>query len=273
MALENGRFFGEARGTRSSAVATLAETSYRRGDDVPVHSHDHAFFCLVVEGGLRERFEGRKETIPEGGVLFHPAGAPHAEDFPWAPSRAFNIQPEGDWLARLEALDLALPTEQRVAAPTSRLMWLARQVRNEWRSGDVVSPLAVEGLLLGMLTEVLRATPRKPETGCPGWLLRVRDVLHASFRDSPTIAEIAAEVGVDPAHVSRSFRERFGSPPGEYLRRLKVERARKALEESDRSIAAVALDAGFYDQSHLTRTFRRYLGTTPGAYRRALRSG
>lgn len=272
MELRNGRFYGNARGTRSSQVATLAETSYAPGARVPTHTHEYPFFCLVVEGRLDEQFDGTVEPIPEGGVLFHPAQAPHAEDFPWARSRAFNIQPDGAWLNRLDDLNLRLPTEQRVAGPASRLTWLAWQVRSEWGRGDDVMPLAVEGLLLGMLAETLRMPARTSESARPAWLLAVRDALHASVRSSPTILELAIEVGVDPAHLARTFRRYFGCPPGEYLRGLRVDRARRALETTDNSLCQVGLEAGFTDQSHFTRVFRRYVGTTPGAYRKVFRA-
>lgn len=271
MELQNGRFYGKPRGTRSSCVATLTETSYARGATVPTHTHQHPFLCLVVEGRLDERFDGTVQPIPEGCVLFHPAKAPHAEDFPWVPARAFNIQPDGAWLARLDDLNLTLPAQQLVAGPASRLPWLAWQIHREWRTGDDVTPLAVEGLLLGMLAEILRAPRASCDRARPAWLQRVRDALHASLTVSPTIVELAATVGIDPAHLIRTFRNHFGCPPGEYLRRLRVEHARQALERDETPLSRVALESGFADQSHLTRTFRRYVGTTPGAYRAACR--
>lgn len=43
------------------------------------------------------------------------------------------------------------------------------------------------------------------------------------------------------------------------------------LENTDRSIAEIALSVGFSDQSHFTRRFSRHVGVTPGVFRRALR--
>jgi AraC family transcriptional regulator len=56
--------------------------------------------------------------------------------------------------------------------------------------------------------------------------------------------------------------------PGEYVRRLRVERARADLEKSRDSLSAIALRHGYADQSHFTREFRRATGLTPAAYRR-----
>jgi transcriptional regulator GlxA family with amidase domain len=55
---------------------------------------------------------------------------------------------------------------------------------------------------------------------------------------------------------------------GDYVRRLRLWRARDALDcDRDSSLSEIAADCGFADQSHFTRHFRRLFGTTPGAYR------
>jgi AraC-like DNA-binding protein len=51
------------------------------------------------------------------------------------------------------------------------------------------------------------------------------------------------------------------------MRRLRLEHAKNALATSERAIADIALEAGFYDQSHFTAAFRRQFGMTPAEYR------
>jgi AraC family transcriptional regulator len=69
-------------------------------------------------------------------------------------------------------------------------------------------------------------------------------------------------------HVARTFRRRTGSSLGEFVRAERLAWARVALATRELSLAAIASDAGFYDESHFIRAFRRRFGTTPGAYRR-----
>jgi AraC-like DNA-binding protein len=40
------------------------------------------------------------------------------------------------------------------------------------------------------------------------------------------------------------------------------------LETTDRTIADIACETGFYDHSHFTRTFKRIIGVSPGQYRK-----
>ena len=89
--------------------------------------------------------------------------------------------------------------------------------------------------------------------------------------EAPRLATVADAVGVHPAHLARTFRRRLGVTPGEYLRRLRLERAIALLASSDEPIADVAVGAGFYDQSHLTNALRNVTGLTPAELRRARR--
>jgi AraC family transcriptional regulator len=67
--------------------------------------------------------------------------------------------------------------------------------------------------------------------------------------------------------VSRAFRKNFGTPPVEWLHRLRVLAVAERLLAGERSLSAVAQCTGFADQAHMTRVFRRYYGLTPGQYR------
>lgn len=69
-------------------------------------------------------------------------------------------------------------------------------------------------------------------------------------------------------HFARIFREETGLAPWAYVQEARLRKAKALLEDTDLSLAEVALEAGFYDQSHFTRTFKHAEGTTPGAYRK-----
>jgi len=107
----------------------------------------------------------------------------------------------------------------------------------------------------------------------PSWLLRATDFIHAQFRTPLRVEDVAAVANVHPAHLTAVFRETHRMPLYGYLRRLRIEWAAGRLLDTERSIATIAVQAGFADQPHLTRWFRRVLGTTPAAYRASRRCG
>jgi AraC-like DNA-binding protein len=76
------------------------------------------------------------------------------------------------------------------------------------------------------------------------------------------------ETGWSRRHVTERFRRQFGLPPKAYARLLRFERATALLSAPDRgrTLADVAMDAGYYDQSHLARDFATLAGITPRTY-------
>jgi AraC family transcriptional regulator len=99
----------------------------------------------------------------------------------------------------------------------------------------------------------------------------VRDILHARYTQPPGVVQVADEVGVHPLHLARVFRRTYGCSVGEYVRRLRVEFACRELTRGGRSLAAIALEAGFCDQSQFCHTFKRHVGITPSQFRRQAR--
>jgi AraC-like DNA-binding protein len=95
---------------------------------------------------------------------------------------------------------------------------------------------------------------------------KVRTYVHAHFRDSLTLEQLAEVADLNPYYLSRVFRKDVGIPPYRYVTQLRVQEAAKRLARGD-DIATVAFATGFSDQPHLTRHFKRIVGVTPGAYR------
>ncbi|MCC5839685.1 MAG: helix-turn-helix transcriptional regulator [Opitutales bacterium] len=78
--------------------------------------------------------------------------------------------------------------------------------------------------------------------------------------------EVAAKVGLSPAHFSRLFSAAVGRSFSDELLHIRLEKAIRLLGRSDAPIKEIAGLCGFSDQGYFTRVFRRKLGRTPGAY-------
>ena len=83
----------------------------------------------------------------------------------------------------------------------------------------------------------------------------------------PRIPELAALVGLSPSRFAHLFRDEVGMPPGRYLHRLRMQRARVLLERTFLSVRDVMIQVGFRDPSHFARDFRRYHGVAPSVLR------
>ncbi|MFD3586340.1 AraC family transcriptional regulator [Streptomyces sp. NPDC058683] len=135
-------------------------------------------------------------------------------------------------------------------------------------------PLEAESRLPWLLTALSRRhSTARPATdhvpGAQGISLLVRDRLADELTAPPSLADLAADLGLSRYQLLRAFRTTMGVPPYAWLAQYRVTRARALLEAGVRPAEAAAL-VGFADQAHLTRWFRRVLGVTPAAYRNSV---
>ena len=83
-----------------------------------------------------------------------------------------------------------------------------------------------------------------------------------------SLAALARRLHMSPRHLGRVFCQQVGMSPGRYVERIRLETARRRLEESDHSVEAVALAAGFGSTETMRRVFVSNLAVSPTDYRR-----
>ncbi|MBE3571712.1 MAG: PocR ligand-binding domain-containing protein [Moorella humiferrea] len=90
--------------------------------------------------------------------------------------------------------------------------------------------------------------------------------INAHYRESISLEDIAAIVGLSPAHLSRLFKREMGRTVIEYLTLVRIEAAKRMLREG-KTLEEVAAATGFSEVTYFSRVFKRETGVTPGTYR------
>ena len=90
--------------------------------------------------------------------------------------------------------------------------------------------------------------------------------------DGLTVDDLARHACVSPRTLTRKFRAATGLPPGEWLQRARLQRARQLLESSDLPVEQVARSAGYDSSTAMRAQFTLHLHTSPRAYRRTFRA-
>jgi AraC family transcriptional regulator len=237
----------------------MTEAAIEPGRRLARHSHELAFFCLLLDGGYEEEYVSRTVGYRPFTIAYHPPGEPHRSDISPTGAHVFNVEISPEWLVGSRRV----PSVTDVAG--GEITWLATRLFREYRDGLANLPIASESLVLEMLA--LAGGSSGPVLGGPRWLRRAVEYLDSEFRRSLRIREVADEVGANPTHLSRVFRRHMGVPIGEYVHRLRVRYASEELGRPGARLADVAAATGFADQSHMTRVFKRVTGVTPGAFR------
>ena len=92
---------------------------------------------------------------------------------------------------------------------------------------------------------------------------RVIQFLHAHFSQKLTVDVMAEQAHLSPSHFSRLFKEETGVTPGDYLMRLRLNKAKQMLMQGEKRVIEVALDCGFSSPSHFSTAFQQQYQTTP----------
>jgi transcriptional regulator GlxA family with amidase domain len=99
----------------------------------------------------------------------------------------------------------------------------------------------------------------------------LRDLQHW-IADNPgsdlSVSALAGRVSMSPRHLARTFRRSTGQTPARFVERVRLETARRRLEESGDAVEAIAAACGFGTAETMRRTFVRVLGTAPSEYRK-----
>lgn len=107
----------------------------------------------------------------------------------------------------------------------------------------------------------LQMSEREPLRNLQTWML---EHLHLPL----TVEDLATQVHMSPRNFARSFVATVGTTPARFLETLRLEAARRRLEETGRNLDQIAAECGFGSAEIMRRSFVRNLGIPPSAYRR-----
>lgn len=244
----------------------LTEVSYPPYLQNAPHSHEYAYIGVTIEGNSTQVSGNLVRTSEPWTVMYHPVGEVHADQFHDRGARELNIEIAGSKLQKLWGR-VSL-TEGPILMHGGKAGWVAARLYGEFRLMDDLSWLAIEGLTIELMAEILRHNLKPSPARELPWLARVSDLIHDRYTERLTLCDLATTVGIHPVHVAREFHRRVGCTIGQRIRQLRIERACQLLAQDDTSLVDIALCIGFPDQSQFTKTFKSLVGITPSEYRR-----
>jgi len=136
---------------------------------------------------------------------------------------------------------------------------------------------------LAVATAKALSIDRNPESQRPYFLfiaprdhgddkvLRLQGWIETHHREPVGITDMTRLVGMSVRNLNRRFLLATGMPPRDYLRRVRIETAKRLLEAPNAPIDRVAGEVGYGDPRAFIRAFGAVAGLSPGQYRRRFR--
>jgi two-component system response regulator YesN len=101
-------------------------------------------------------------------------------------------------------------------------------------------------------------------------MTRMKDFLSRTFATRVSARDVAEAAGLSVSRALHLFKKESGVTLSAYVARQRIDYAIYLMKHTDRSMADIASECGFFDQSHFTKTFRALEGTPPLRYRRRI---
>lgn len=249
--------------------------------DVQVQ-YPHMELSFTLEGsGVWSRLGQRREYEMRGGfgnlMFVHNEGF-HAEQFAGKPIDHMEVRID---LALWRSLLPALPwqAEDSFYCRPCPLTPQVRGIIEEMRGCPYAGPirqLYLEGKCMELIAVCLE------ESGSGGNLLheaakglrrsdaealvQARDILARSWQEPPALMQLARMVGLNDYKLKAGFKELFGTTVFGYVRRLRMQEARRLLDKGRVNVSEAAFRVGYTNVSHFASQFNKTFGSSPGEY-------
>lgn len=167
----------------------------------------------------------------------------------------------------------------------SRIKQLLEQIRHEGESKNAYFDAVASLLLAQLLYELARQKAQSlkgksiPEASAQ-LTYEPQEAAHKlkhyaalNYAKDITLEDAASHVGYNKSYLGRVFRLSYGCTFTQYVRKLRIQKAKELIAETDISLKTISWQVGFKTIYHFTRVFKELEGISPGEWRQKEQAG
>jgi two-component system response regulator YesN len=98
-------------------------------------------------------------------------------------------------------------------------------------------------------------------------LKKALEFIETRYGEPLTVEQIAKEVYISPSRLSHIIKTELGITLGDYISKVRIDKAKVLLKERELPISQIALEVGLPDQSYFTKVFKKVEKCTPKTFR------
>ncbi|MBH5316212.1 AraC family transcriptional regulator [Paenibacillus sp. GSMTC-2017] len=239
----------------------------------PAHFHDYYVIGFIEAGQLALVCKSQQYIVNSGDlVLFNPYDTHSCEqlDGKTLDYRSINVKPD---VMKKIAIEITgnenLPFFKQSVVYQSELVFNLKELHLKISQDE--TQLKKEELFLYFMEELIETySDQTNQLQLAETSFEIKTMctyLDENYTKQITLNDLSQLTGWSKFHLLRSFTKEMGISPYSYLETIRINHAKKLLEQGLKPIE-VAFLTGFSDQSHLTKFFKRQIGLTPKQYMR-----
>ncbi|MGG1366138.1 AraC family transcriptional regulator [Priestia megaterium] len=243
----------------------------------PAHFHEYYVIGFIEEGQRHLICQGKAYIINPGDLLlFNPYDVHSCEqiDGKTLDYRCINVAPE---VMKKAVFDIngseILPHFNSSVVQRSDAVSSLKELHLQILNGE--REFKKEELFLYLLEELMQDHSNlsflSSAVDTSHEITTICSYLEDNYTNKITLDELSQLIGWSKYRLLRSFTKQKGISPYSYLETIRINQAKKLLEQGKKPID-VSFLTGFSDQSHLTRFFKSQVGLTPKQYMKIFES-
>jgi two-component system response regulator YesN len=120
------------------------------------------------------------------------------------------------------------------------------------------------------VTEACRNIISKREEQTNSIIKKAKLFIEENYHKDISLEDVSRIVDISSYYFSKLFKEETGENFIEYLTNIRIDKAKKLLQNRDMSIKNICVDTGYSDPNYFSRIFKKQVGVTPTEYREKL---
>ena len=225
---------------------------------MPPHTDKYSRISIILDGELQEHTNNGEALARSGSLVIKPNNVIHENTFGNKPVTSLSISFQDDLLKTNGFTKWQWIAHPKVNVSGVRL-WAGMQKAKTER--DV---MACANHFFSAIASLKNNAGSKPLL----WQEQLKETAGKKiFLPQENIHDLSQRLSLHRVYVARAFKKKYGIAPVEFRKYTRVAAALLDITLREKSLVAIAYDAGFSDQSHMNREFKLYTGCTPAAFR------